>query len=105
MTALAYLLFDTSEASDGTGLFDAMAAVHPAQAPDVQAEIDLVLRWAQAHFPDGPAPLDDGGDWDATWQVDDEADGQGTRRVFTLSIGGSAAFCAAFAEQFADALA
>lgn len=102
---LAFLLFDFSEGSDGTGLFDAMAAVEPRHAATVQAEIDHVLHWAGLHFPDGPAPVEDGGDWDASWQVDDEADSRGVRRVFTLSIGGSAAFCAAFAAHFDDAVA
>ncbi|KQP21968.1 hypothetical protein [Pseudorhodoferax sp. Leaf267] len=102
---LDYLLFDTSEGSDGTGLFEAMAAVAPAHAAAVEAEIAQVLAWAEAQFPGGRAPVEDGGDWDAELQVTDEADGGIARRVYTLSIGGSEAFCAAFAGRFGDALA
>lgn len=102
---LDYLLFDYSEGSDGTGVYDAMAAVSPAAADTVQAEVAQVLAWAEAQFPGGHAPVEDGGDWDAELDVSDEANGGNTRRVFTLSIAGSEAFCAAFAVQFADALA
>lgn len=102
---LDYLLFDYSEGGDDTGLFDAMAAVLPAQAPMVQAEVDQVLAWAEAHFPHR-APLEDGGDWDADLQCTDEADGTGAlRRVFSLSISGSSLFCQAFQTRFADAVA
>lgn len=101
---LDYLLFDYSEGGDDTGLFDAMAAVLPAQAPMVQAEVDQVLAWAEAHFPHR-APLEDGGDWDADLQCTDEADGTGAlRRVFSLSISGSASFCQAFQARFSDAI-
>lgn len=102
---LDYLLFDYSEGGDDTGLFDAMAAVLPAQAPLVQAEVEQVLAWAEAHFPHR-APVEDGGDWDADLQCTDEADGTGAlRRVFSLSISGSAPFCQAFQTRFADAVA
>ena len=102
---LQFLLFEHSEGGDGTGLFEAMAAVRPAQAAAVQAEIAAVLDWAQAQF--GPAaPVEDGGDWHAELQTSEEADGSGApRQVFSLSLAGSAAFCAAFERQFADALA
>lgn len=102
---LDYLLFDTSEASDGTGLFDAMAAVAPEAAPAVEAEIAQVLAWAEAQFPGGRAPVEDGGDWDADLQLTDETQGGQTLRVFTLSIAGSEAFCTAFLARFGDALA
>ena len=102
---LDYLLFDYSEGGDDTGSFDAMAAVLPAQAPTVEAEIAQVLAWAEVHFPDH-APVEDGGDWLADLQCTDEADGSGAlRRVFSLSISGSATFCQAFQAQFGDAVA
>lgn len=102
---LQFLLFDYSEGGDGTGLFEAMAAVLPAQAAAVEAEIAAVLAWAGAQFSE-PAPLEDGGDWHAELQVGEEADGSGApRRVFSLSLAGSAAFCAAFETHFGDALA
>ncbi|MGC3986266.1 MAG: hypothetical protein QM777_16985 [Pseudorhodoferax sp.] len=100
-----FLLFDYSESGDGTGLFEAMAAVRPAQAAVVEAEIAAVLDWASAQF-GAPAPVEDGGDWHAELQLGEEADGDGTpRRVFSLSLAGSAAFCAAFESRFGDALA
>ncbi|KQP36240.1 hypothetical protein [Pseudorhodoferax sp. Leaf274] len=102
---LQFLLFDQSEGGDGTGAFEAMAAVLPAQAGAVEAEIAAVLDWAGGHF-GVPAPLEDGGEWHAEVQCSEEADGSGTpRRVFSLSLAGSAAFCAAFESRFGDALA
>jgi len=102
--SLHYLLFDASEGGDGTGAFEAMAAVLPAQAAAVEAEIAEVLAWAQATFAARAAP-EDGGDWDADVQVHAEPDGGGLlRQVFTVSIAGSAAFCAAFAAQFGEAI-
>jgi hypothetical protein len=102
---LQFLLFDYSEDGDGTGLFEAMAAVLPAQATAVEAEIATVLDWASAQFGE-PAPVEDGGDWHAELQRSDEGDGSGTlRQVFSLSLAGSAAFCAAFESRFGDALA
>lgn len=102
---LQFLLFDYSEGGDGTGLFEAMAAVLPAQADAVEAEIGAVLAWASAEFAE-PAPLEDGGEWHAELQRSEEADGRGAlRHVFSLSLAGSAAFCAAFERHFGDALA
>jgi len=98
-TALRWLLFDASEGGDGTAQFEAMAAAAPAQAAEVEREIAVVLAWAEASFPGARAPLEHGGEWDADLHAADE-DGL---RVFTLSVGGSAAFCAAFAERFGDA--
>ena len=43
---LNYLDFDYSEDADGTGTFDAMASVLPAQLPALHAEITQVLAWA-----------------------------------------------------------
>lgn len=113
---LRFLDFDPSEDTDGHGTFDAMATVGPAQWAALQAEVAQVLAWAQTHFPAGPAPLDDGGDWDCLLQgleareqpltVDlDPASGalrtapQGPaqlRHTLTLTLTGTPAFCAAF---------
>ena len=103
--SLDYLLFDASDGGDGTGAFEAMAAVLPAQASAVEAEIAAVLAWAESVFP-ARAAVEEGGDWEADMQVHDEADGAGVvRQVFTLSIAGSAAFCSAFAARFGEAVA
>lgn len=102
---LQYLLFDYSEGADDTGLFEAMAAVPPAQAAAVEAEIAIVLDWAAAHFP-ARGPLEDGGDWDADLLQNEETHGSGAPlRVYNLSLAGSAAFCAAFGARFGEAVA
>jgi hypothetical protein len=105
---LDYLNFDFSDDDAGGGSFDAMAAV--------------VLAWACAAF--GPATaVDDGGEWDFELQGSDESgialpvtwdmrDGQARLEpsasgaddqsfiTLTLTLGGSPAFCEAFAERF-----
>ena len=118
---LNYLDFDYSEDYEGTGTFDAMAAVSPAQLPAVQAEIAEVLAWAHAHFPGACGPADEGGEWDydlsAVQEVAtplalefDAASGRIAthpgvpgvpRTTVTLSVSGSSAFCAALREAFA----
>lgn len=100
---LQFLLFDHSEGADGTGLFEAMVAVLPDQVGAVEAEVAVVLHWCAAQFGE-PAPVEDGGDWHAELQQAEEADGRGhMRHVFSLSLAGSAAFCAAFEDHFGDA--
>jgi len=101
---LDYLLFDASEGDDGVGLFEAMASVPPERAAAVEAEIAQVLAWAEATFPGRRAPVESGGEWDADLHVEDEG-GPAPRRTWTLSITGTPAFCDAFSERFADALA
>jgi hypothetical protein len=83
-------------------------------------EIAHVLGWAQGHF-GPPAPLEEGGEWDcqlggvrevstplavrhdeAAGMVELRDAGAGTPRVtLTLTITGTAAFCAAFGTAFA----
>ncbi|MBT2323491.1 hypothetical protein J7E62_14165 [Variovorax paradoxus] len=94
---LRYLDFDYSEDTAGIGSFDAMASTAPDRAPDVDAEIALVLDWASASFPDRRGPVGDGGDWDYDLHRMQEA---GWRTV-TLSISGTPEFCAAFSLRFA----
>lgn len=117
---LRYLDFDYSEDYEGTGTFDAMAAVAPAQLPAVHAEVAQVLAWAHAQFPGTQGPADEGGDWDydlaAVQEVAtplvlqfDSASGTiavhaGTpgpaRTTVTLSVSGGSAFCGALREAF-----
>lgn len=60
---LTYLDFDYSEDSEGDGTFDAIASVPHAQAAGLMGEIARVLGWAHGLWPDGCAPLDEGGIW------------------------------------------
>jgi len=117
---LHYLDFDYSEDADGTGTFDAMASVSPAQIPALHAEIARVLAWAHQQFPDACGPSEEGGEWQYDLQGVQEvatplalqfdaaseriATVPGTpappRTTFTLSVSGNAGFCAALREAF-----
>ena len=70
---LSYLDFESSDSGDDTQTLEAMATVAPARVGAVLAEVTDVLAWAQRHFPGGPQPLDEGGEWDLLLQaqVDD----------------------------------
>ena len=97
--SLRWLDFEYSEGDDGTGVFDAMASVELRHSPEVQAEVDAVLAWAEATFAGRRAPVEEGGEWEADLQVTDE-DTHSPRRCFSLSIGGTLAFCQALGERF-----
>ena len=96
---LRWLDFDYSEGDDGTGVFDAMASVAIEHAAEVQGEVDAVLGWAATHFAGRRGPVEEGGDWDAELQVNDEP-GSPPRRCFSLTLAGSEAFCEALRRQF-----
>ena len=93
---LHYLDFDYSEDDAGCATWDAMASVRPAQLGAVQAEVALVLHWAQQEFADGHGPLDEGGEWDHD-VLSIEEDG---RHTLTLTISGTPAFGAAWRSRF-----
>ncbi|CAN7576759.1 MULTISPECIES: hypothetical protein [unclassified Acidovorax] len=117
---LNYLDFDYSEDDEGTGTFDAMASVSPAQLPPLQAEVAQVLQWAHAEFPDACGPAEDGGQWQYDLQGVQEVSTPlqlafeplsgsihsvpgspaPARTTLTLSISGNAAFCAALRSAF-----
>ena len=117
---LHYLDFDYSEDAEGTGTFDAMASVLPAQLPALQAEIAQVLAWAHHDFPGACAALEDGGMWQYDLQGVQEASTPlsltfdpaqdrlhatpgvpaRVRTTLSLSISGQPAFCAALREAF-----
>jgi hypothetical protein len=103
---LNFLDFDHSEDPQGGGSFDAMASVGADQLAAVRAEIAQVLAWAQAAFPGMQAPLEEGGEWDFDLQEQQEQqegqkDGAGpVWHVLTLSLSGSAQFCADFRQRF-----
>lgn len=69
MSSLRYLDFDLSDDGSGRVCFEAMAAVRPDQLAALHAELTAVLAWAQARFPDGPGPLDEGASWDLDLQA------------------------------------
>ncbi|MEJ7686935.1 MAG: hypothetical protein WKG52_08085 [Variovorax sp.] len=117
---LNYLDFDYSEDTEGIGVFDAMASTGPLQVPAVHAEIVAVLDWAHATFSERRGPVGDGGEWDYDLHGMRETSAPETidydpatrslrvqagpaaapRHTVSLSIGGTAAFCAAFRSRF-----
>lgn len=117
---LDYLDFDYSEDADGTGTFDAMASVQPAQLVHLQAEVERVLAWAYAGFPGECQPLEDGGTWQYDLRGSQETsallalefDAETSRLAATpgpagpsrttvcLTLSGSADFCTAFRDVF-----
>ena len=111
MPPLRCLSFDLSLDTDGVHTFDAQAAIavgtDPAKAAtlaQVRAEVRQVLAWAEAHFPDGPGPLDEGCSW--CHDVQDARDGPDSDwHTVSLSLSGTPAFGEAFAQAFAGALA
>ncbi|UVH60146.1 hypothetical protein NWF24_12255 [Variovorax paradoxus] len=98
-TELRYLDFDYSEDTEGHGTFDAMASTTPDKTPEVQAEIAQVLAWAEATFPNARGALEEGAMWDYDLQQMQEEDARFV--THTLSLSGTADFCAALREQFA----
>ena len=119
---LRYLDFDDSEDADGHGCFEAMASTTASHVAAVRSEVAHVLAWAWAQFPQGPASLDEGGEWDyqldaqQEWSANealvyDPGTGQFSsvlgppgvpRHTVTLSLVGRSAFCQAFRTQFAQ---
>ncbi len=120
--ALQYLQFDHSDATDDIGSFDTMASASPAALPALHAELAQVLGWAHRRFPHGRGPLDEGYAWDYDLQATQEltrrvqltfdaltggfestpSDSASLRHTVSLSISGTAAFCAAFCGAFYD---
>ena len=94
--SLQYLDFDHSEDDAGCGTWDAMASVWPAQLDAVQAEVALVLDWAQREFPGDHGPLDDGGEWDYDLLTIEEEG----RHTLTFTVSGTPAFGAAWRARF-----
>lgn len=117
---LKFMDFDYSEDADGTGTFDAMASVAPAQRDALHGEIRAVLAWAHLHWPGSCGPLEEGGLWHYDLQGAqevsmplemrfDEASGElhsaagspaPPRTTITLAVSGGAEFCAALRDAF-----
>lgn len=114
MPTLHCLSFDLSLDTDGVHTFDAQAAAEldpeassSAMLTQIRAEVQQVLAWAHAHFPDGPGPLDEGCSWchDVQDRRDGPGDADGPWHTVSLSLSGTPAFGEAFAQAFAGALA
>lgn len=116
---LRFLDFDVSEDAEGNCGFDAMANVSEAQWPALLAEVQSVLDWAEAQFPDACGPLEDGALWDyalqgqqevqtplrlerdANGQLQATPEGPGLLRcTLTLTLSGTPIFGEAFQEAF-----
>jgi len=114
---LDYLLFDFTDDESGAGSFAAMASVLPDRICFLVEEVATVLRWAHREF-GAPAAPQEAGEWDFDLHCATEADtplpvsydaargkvflepaAEG-RSTLTLTLAGSRAFCAAFAEAF-----
>jgi hypothetical protein len=80
---ISYLIFDASDDGEGTGSWDAMASVRAAQLPQVLAEVQAVLAWAESSSPGPRGPLDEGGIWDTDQQV--QTDGEWVTVTLTLA--------------------
>lgn len=119
---LNYLDFDYSEDDEGTGTFDAMASVAEHHWGRLQGEVIRVLNWCMEQFPEGPAPVEEGGNWQydlqgtqevstpltlhfdpAAGTVERHSATPGTPRLtLTLSLSGSPQFCEAFRSAFGE---
>lgn len=117
---LQYLDFEYTEDTEGVGTFEAMASVWPPQLPALQAEIVRVLDWALHAFAGRRGPPEEGGDWDYDLHGQQEITvpqaivyderarrlavtaGQAgpPRHTVTLTLSGTAEFCAALRQQF-----
>jgi hypothetical protein len=118
---LHYLDFDFSDEESGRGSFDAMASVPAERLPALLAEVAAVTDWCASTFgaPARGDAQDDAADWDFDIQAATDAgsplhaarderggaivlspDSGRSRVVLTLTLSGSAAFCAAFRQGF-----
>ena len=118
--ALHFLEFDYSEDNEGTCTWDALASATAERLPELLREITALLAWACAEFGEQRGSLDDGGLWDYDLQCErgDHAlqplaydpgahllrappsVQAGERVTLSLSISGTPAFAAPFAERF-----
>jgi len=122
MTPLRWLDFEFSDDGEGTGTFDALASVRPADRDALGADIARVLDWA--HRFGGPrGPVGEGGEWDydlqrvesaatdatphydtsvrrVVWSGGGDDEGGGTRVTVAFTLSGTAAFCDALRAAF-----
>lgn len=120
LSPLRWLDFDFSEDGDGTGTFDALASVRPADRDALAADLVRVLDWAYTRFPGPRGPVGEGGEWDhdlqlvecdapdATLRYDADARrvvwpadaGDAPRLTVALTLSGTDAFCEALRAAF-----
>ncbi len=71
---LRFLEFERSDDGEGVTTFEAMASVRAERWPGLLEEAGQLLARLHAAFPQGPTPLDDGGDWDCALEARLEPD-------------------------------
>lgn len=115
---LQYLIFEATDEETGACSFDAMASVLPDRLPALIHEVETVLGWAYRDF-GAPSSVEEGGEWDFELQAVAEHDvpleiiydcERATvsmprvpgRVTVALTLTGSRAFAAAFADTFPD---
>lgn len=84
-----------------------MAATAAEQHAAVMAEVQLVLDWAERHFPHTQGPVDDGHDWQHELQVQVQAapaatpgHSGGAWHSVSLTLSCSERFVAEFLQRF-----
>ncbi len=96
---LQYLIFDASDDGADTVTWEAMASVQADQLPQVLAEVQRVLDWAEAHRPGARGPLDEGGAWDADVHTSDDGDWTEVTLTITGPLAWGEAMVAALAPD------
>ncbi|MCM5682283.1 hypothetical protein M8A51_22365 [Schlegelella sp. S2-27] len=96
-----YLTFDLSHDAGGLTTIEAMASTAAAQHAAVMFEVQQLLDWAWAHFPDTHGSMDDGMDWDHDLQLHVEDGGWHT---VTLTLAASSRFADAWRAAFPGVL-
>ena len=87
---MRHLIFDVSDGDNGSCVLEAVASTQAAAHPDVMAEVQQVLDWAEQQVPGAHGPLEDGFVWDHALLVHVEAGGWVTVSL-TLAVTAQAA--------------
>ena len=95
-----FLTFDVAEVDDGVSSLEAMASTATAHHAAVMAEVQQVLDWAWAWFPNSHGPIDNGMEWDHDLQVTVEDGGWHT---VTPTLTGTGRFVDEFIATFGSA--
>ncbi len=71
---LRFLEFERSDDGEGVTTFEAMASVRGERWPLLLNEASQLLSAVHGAFPEGPVPLDEGGEWDCALEARLEPD-------------------------------